>query len=187
MQWFRQPGFPHRLPRGHSMFRESQQQVAIGWNNFLRGHIAQTLIDYQEAYFRAREKPAEETGQQWASKLIQILWRFFFDQWKLRCDERHSQDKEKISKQQKFRIHARTSAVYAALPNLPAAIRALHWFVLPLDRQLSTSTRKLEVWLAHTEVLVQQGLAETANYLEAGHQDIRTFFAPRVPIPPPPD
>jgi hypothetical protein len=49
IQWFRQPGIPHRRPCNDPLFCASEQQVATGWQNFLRGHIAQTIIDYQEA------------------------------------------------------------------------------------------------------------------------------------------
>jgi hypothetical protein len=186
IQWFHQPGIPHRRPRNDPLFRASQHQVAIGWQNFLRGHISQTIIDYQESYFRARERPADESGQLWAGKLILTLWNFFFDNWKLRCDERHAQDKDNVSKQHTFRLHARARAVYSSLPNLPAALRSLHWFDLTFDKQIELGTRKLEVWLAHTEPLTKQGLAETASYLAAGHQDIRDYFTPlAIPYEPP--
>ena len=187
IQWFHQPESPHRRPRNDPLFRESKHQADIGWQNFLRGHIATSIIDYQEAYFRARERPEEETGQLWAGKLIVTLWSYFFDIWKLRCDKRHELDKDNVSKQHTFRLHARARAVYTSIPNLPAAIRSLHWFDLTYDEQIGLGTRKLEVWLAHTEPLTQQGLAETARYLAAGHQDIRDYFAPLAVPQPPPD
>jgi hypothetical protein len=74
LQWFRNPGILLRLPRNHPLFRQSQHQVAIGWGNFLRGHIATSIIDYQEAYFRSRERPQKETGLTWAKQLVQLLW-----------------------------------------------------------------------------------------------------------------
>ena len=139
IQWFRQPGMPHRLPRTHPQCRESREQAAIGWQNFLRGHIATSLIDYQEAYFRARERPADENGQLWAKKLITTLWSLFFDTWKLWCDERRARDKDNVSEQHTFRVHARIRAACSALPGLPAAIRSLHWFEPTLDTQLDLS------------------------------------------------
>jgi hypothetical protein len=42
------------------------------------------------------------------------------------------------------------------------------------------------MWLAHTEPLVQQGLAETACLMEAGHHNIRTYFVPLAATNPPP-
>ena len=42
-------------------------------------------------------------------------------------------------------------------------MRSLHWFDLTLDKQLDLGTRRLEVWLVHTEPLVQKGLAETTG------------------------
>ena len=150
MRWFRLPGITllPRLRRHDTLFRASQHQEAIGWQNFLRGHIAQSIIDHQEAYFRAREKPEEETGQLWAGKLIAILWSFFSETWQLRCDERHAQDKDNVSKQHTFRVHACTQAVYSPIPNLFAVICFLHWFELTLDEQVDTHTHKLKVWLA---------------------------------------
>ena len=150
--------------------------------------MAQSLVNHQEAYLRARERPDLETGSVWAKKLLQKLWAFFFDIWKIRCEERHAHDTSHVSKQRTFRVHARTRAVYTALPDLPAALRNLHWFEPALDAQLELDTRKLEVWLAHTETLVQQGLAEMATFVAAGHHDIRHFFAPlNATNPPPPD
>ena len=65
-------------------------------------------------------------------------------------------------------------------------MRSLHWFDLTLEKQLDLGTRKLEVWLAHTEPLAQKCLAETTRYLLAGHQDIGDCFTPiAVPHPPP--
>ena len=153
MRWFRLPGITllPRLRRHDTLFRASQHQEAIGWQNFLRGHIAQSIIDHQEAYFRAREKPDEETGQLWAGKPIATLWTFFSNTWQLRYDERHAQDKDNVSKQHTFRVHARTRVVYSSIPTLPVAMRSLHWFDLTLEKQLDLGTRKLEVWLAHTE------------------------------------
>ena len=83
----------------------------------------QSIIDHQEAYFRAREKTEEETGQLWAGKLIALLWIFFSDTWQLRCDERHAQDQDNVSKQHTFLVHARTRAVTLRYPlsQLPCA------------------------------------------------------------------
>ena len=188
MRRFCLPGItlPPRLQQHKPRFCASQHQEAIGWQNFLLGHIAQTIIGHQEAYFRARENPDEETGQLWAGKLIATLWTFFSDTWQLRCDERQAQDKDDASKQHTYCIHARTQVVYSLIPTLPVAMRSLHWFDLALDKQLELGTHPLEVWLAHTETLTQKGLAEMNHYLLANNQDIRYYFAPiAVPHPPP--
>jgi hypothetical protein len=50
MQWFNQPGTPHRRPRSDPLHHASQHQVAIGWNNFLSGHVSKNIIDFQESY-----------------------------------------------------------------------------------------------------------------------------------------
>jgi hypothetical protein len=176
------------MSRHHPLARESRDQFAIGWQNFLCGHVAQSLIDYQEAYFRAREWLDTETGHTWGAKLIATRWTYFFAIWKLRCNERHAQDEHRVSKQHLFRVHARTQAVYASMPDLPVEIRSLHWFASTLDTQeLALGLRHLEVWLAHTETLVKQGLAETAILVDTGHQDIRSYFQPITAPHPPPD
>jgi hypothetical protein len=40
---------------------EAGHQQAIGWQQFLQGRIAQSLLNYQEHYYRAREWPANVT------------------------------------------------------------------------------------------------------------------------------
>jgi hypothetical protein len=49
------------------------------------------------------------------------------------------------------------------------------YFDSDIAAQLTLPTRVIEVWLAHTEPLVQQGLAEAANTIATGHQYIREF------------
>jgi hypothetical protein len=168
--------YPKRFPRTYPLFRASIQQQAIGWQHFLKGRIATSIIDYQEQYYRAREHPTD-TGQAWAKKLIQQLWGHFFDIWKFRCDERHRLDTSKVSKQHAHRVHGRVRACYASLPNIPMTIRSLHYFTKPVDAQLDNSTRRLEEWLAHTEPLIQHGLTAMAQQ-ENEYPDIRNYFQP---------
>jgi hypothetical protein len=48
-----------------------------------------------------------------------------------------------------------------------------------IEVQLNRHTRRyIEVWLAHTEPLVQQGLAEAAQTIVTGHLDICDYFYP---------
>jgi hypothetical protein len=63
----------------HPLYRESIQQQAIGWQHFLRGRIATSLVTYQEKYYRDREQPSTVTGESWAKKLMQQVWAHFFD------------------------------------------------------------------------------------------------------------
>jgi hypothetical protein len=53
------------------LYQESIQQQAVGWQRFLRGQTATSLIEYQENYYRNREQPLTATGQFWAKKLLQ--------------------------------------------------------------------------------------------------------------------
>jgi hypothetical protein len=180
LQWFRNPSVHHKLPRNHPLFQASIQQQAIGWQHFLRGRIATTIIEYQEQYYRDRESDANHTGQAWAKKLIRKLWGHFHDVWKVRCDERHKLDKNKVSKQHTHRVHGRARACYAALPEMPLAIRSHHYFTT-IEAQLDTGTRKIEEWLAHAEPLIQQGRAEMAQDIDTQH-DIREYFL-LIPAP----
>jgi hypothetical protein len=128
LQWFRNPAIAHRFPRTHPLCRASTQQQAIGWQHFMHGRIATAIIDYQEQYHRDRDSPANDTGQAWAKKLIHKLRGHFHEVWQFRCDERHKLDQSKVSKQHTFRVHGRVRACYAALPDLPIAIRSHHYF-----------------------------------------------------------
>jgi hypothetical protein len=113
------------------------------------------------------------------------LWSHFFDVWKLRCDTRHALDTDRVSCQHKHRVLARVRACYANLDRLPATTRA--WFQHPLEALLhDNKIRQLEVWLAHAEPLVTQGLAEDAQAVATGHLDIRSYFLPLF-VPDPPD
>jgi hypothetical protein len=183
IQWLRYPDRPLRHPRNHPLHHESQHQQAIGWQHFLQGRIAQSILDYQEKYYRDRERPETDTGTSWAKKLISHLWGHFFDVWKFRCDERHALDIDRVSLQHTQRVHSRTRAVYSVLDQLPAEIRSSHYFDETLDIQIGHKTRAIELWLAHTEPLVQQGLAEAAQAIATGHQDIRAYFP--IVVPPP--
>ena len=77
-------------------------------------------------------------------------------------------------------------AIYSVVDQLPESFRRNQYFSVTLERQLGKTTRELEVWLTHAELLVQQGLAEAAQTLAAGHLDIREYFFP-IGNPPPPD
>jgi hypothetical protein len=187
IQWFRNPHQQLPIPRTHPLAHEARHQQAIGWRHFLQGRIAQSIIDYQEQYYRERERPETETGEIWIKKLIQVLWAYFFDVWKIRCEKRHELDNNRVSRQHTHRVHARTRAVYAVLDQLPAEIRNSHHFDEDLTTQIGHDTRVIETWLAHTEPLVQQGLAETAQGIATGHYDIRDFFMPLAAPPPPSD
>ena len=178
LQWFRHPTTPARFARTHPLFRASIHQQAIGWQHFLKGRIATAIIDYQEQYYRARERPAKDTGKAWAKKLIHQLWGHFYEVWKFRCDERHKLDTSKVSKQHTHRVHGRARACYAALPDLPICTRSHHYFTKTLEAQLDTSTRKIEEWLAHAEPIIQQGRADLAQHALT-HPDIRDYF-PRI-------
>jgi hypothetical protein len=68
IQWFQNPARTHRTPRTNPLHRAAQRQERIGWQHFLRGRIAQTIIDYQEKYYRDRERPDTDTGHSWAKK-----------------------------------------------------------------------------------------------------------------------
>ena len=99
---------------------------------------------------------------------------YFHAVWKLRCDEPHKLDTGNVSKQHTFRVHGRARACYAALPDMPLAIRSHHYFTT-IEAQLNTGTRKIEEWLAHAEPLIERGRADMAQ--EADTQpDIRTYF-----------
>ena len=127
-----------------------------------------------------------DNGQTWAKKLIHLLWRYFLDTWKLRCDARHERDIHRVSRQHTNRVQVRTRAVYDSLDRLPAITRSSHYFDLAYDIRITQTTRDLETWLVHAESLVSHGLAEAARAVTAGHQDIRNYFQPQY-IPPPPD
>jgi hypothetical protein len=181
IQWFHNPRRAHRMPVSHPLYHEAAQQQSIGWNHFLQGRIAISLLQHQENYYRARNRPSKETGQTWAKQLIQLLWAHFFDVWKHRCEARHAQDINRVSLQRTHRAQVHTRAVYAALDQLPAATRHSHHFAATLEEQISHSTHAIKSWLAHTEPLVQQGLVKAAQTLVAGHLDIRDYFLPNVP------
>jgi hypothetical protein len=172
IQWFANPSRPHQPHRTHPLLQASNHQQAIGWSHFLQGRIAYSIIEYQEQYYRDRDRPDKD------NKLIKHLWNHFFDVWIFRCAERHKLDTSRDSQQQTHRAQARTRAVYAALDQLPAVTRTSHYFDTSLEQQIKTPTRLLETWLAHTELLVQQGLAEAAQSRAAGHRDIRDYFPP---------
>jgi hypothetical protein len=162
-----------------------------------RTHIAQSLIDYQEKYYRDRESdqslidyqekyyrdrgepPATDTGLSWAKKMIQTVWAHFFEVWQLRCDKRHELDQNCTSQQCTNKVHAITRAIYAVLVQLPAEIRSSLYFDKELVAQIDQPTRTIGVWLAHhSEPLVQQVLAEAAQTVATGHLDIREYFMP---------
>jgi hypothetical protein len=111
-------------------------------------------------------------------KMIQQVWTHFFEVWKIRCDKQHELDQSRVSKQHTHNAHARTRAIFAALDQLPAETRASSHFEKELNTQLDQSTRNIEVWLAHAEPLVQQGLSEAAQTVAMGHLDIREYFLP---------
>jgi hypothetical protein len=71
--------------------------------------------------------------------------------------------------------------------NFVPHLRNSHHFDEDLTTQIGHDTRVIETWLAHTEPLVQQGLAETAQGIATGHYDIRDFFMPLAAPPPPSD
>jgi hypothetical protein len=96
--------------------------------------------------------------------------------WKLRCDERHALDEDRVSRQHTSRVHARTRAIYDVLDQLLAEIRANHCFDETLDVQIGHPTHTVELQLTHAEPLVQQGTAETNLSTETGHQYTRTCF-----------
>jgi hypothetical protein len=183
IQWLRHPNRPLPNPRNNPLHREAKHQQAIGWQHFLQGRIAQSILDYQEKYYRDRERDETDTGESWAKRLISKLWAHFFEVWKIRCDKRHELDENRVSIQHTARVHARTRAIYAVLDQLPAETRSSHYFDDTLEIQIDNTTRNLEIWLAHTEPLVQQGLAEAAQAIATGHQDIRDYF-PIVPTTP---
>jgi hypothetical protein len=129
LQWFQSPTTrPHHVGRTHPLYHASIEQQRIGWQQFLRGHIAESLVNYQEQYYRDRERPATETGKKWAKKMIQQVWAHFLDVWKLRCAKRHEIDKNRVSRQHTHKIQARTRAIYAVLDQLPGATRSSHYF-----------------------------------------------------------
>ena len=177
IQWFRNPAIAKRFPRTHPLFRASVHQQAIGWQHFLKGRIATSIIDHQEQYHRDREHHAKHTGLTWAKKLIHQIWGHFHAVWKLRCDERHQLDKDNVSKQHTHRVHGRARACYDALPDLPIAIRSHHYFTKTIETLLDTGTRRIEEWLVHAELLVQQGHTENAQHT-ATLPDIRNYFLP---------
>jgi hypothetical protein len=92
-------------------------------------------------------------------------------------------DTQALETQHTNRVHARTRAVYAVLDQLPAEIRSSHYFDESLATQIGHDTWNIEIWLAHAEPLVRQGLAEAAQAIATGHQDIRAYFA--IVVPPP--
>jgi hypothetical protein len=86
----------------HSSVPHSSKSLLVGRTFAVDTSLSPSLIT-KKACFRARERPAEETGLLWAGNLIKTLWTFFFDTWKLRSDERHAQDEDHTSKQHTFR------------------------------------------------------------------------------------
>jgi hypothetical protein len=181
MQWFQNPTLPHRTARTNPLYRASVHQQAIGWQHFLRGRIAQSIIDYQEVYYRERERPPTENGQTWAKKLIQVLWTHFFAVWKTRCDKRHELDVNHVSQQHTAKVQARVRAAFSVLERLPVATRNSHYFDKTMEHQIMQPTRALEIWLAHAEPLIQQGLVEAAQAIATGHFDIREYFPTLAP------
>jgi hypothetical protein len=144
------------------------------------------MIEYQEHYYCKRERPPTDTGQTWAKKLISILWNHFIDVWKVRCNKRHELDINQVSQQHTAKVNARVRAAYAVIERLPATIRNSHYFVQTIDTKLVQTTRELDLWLAHTEQIIQQGVAKAAQTIATGHFDIREYF-PNLDIPPPPN
>jgi hypothetical protein len=72
------------------------------------------------------------------------------------------------------------------LDQLPAEARSSHYFDETFDTLLGHTTRIMETWLAHTEPLVQHGLAEAAQTVATGHLNIRDYFFP-IDASTPPD
>jgi hypothetical protein len=121
LQWQHTPGRPYRLPRTHTLSQAAQHQQDIGWQHFLSGRIAKSLIQYQEQYYCwARERPHTEIGRTWIKKLLQQIWGHFFAIWKSHCEARHEVDTDRISKQHKHQVQARVRACYAQIDQLPA-------------------------------------------------------------------
>jgi hypothetical protein len=128
-----------------------------------------------------------DTGQTWAKKLISRLWNDLIDIWKVRCSKQHELDiNPRVSQQHTAKVHAQVCAAYAAIERLPATIHNSHYFTQTIANKLVQTTQDLDFWLAHTEPIIQQGLAEAAQAIVNGHFDIRKYF-PTLDIPPPPN
>jgi hypothetical protein len=133
IQWFQNPHQPHEMAPTHPLKQASLEQQAIGWQHFLWGRIATSIIQYQEEYYRARECPVTDTDQAWAKKLIKTLWAHFLTVWKLQCDKHPALDTNRVSTQHTHWVHTRARTIYAALNQLPASTRLSHFFDLDLE------------------------------------------------------
>lgn len=64
---------------------------------------------------------------------------------------------------------------------LPVETHSSHYFEQNLEAKLDQpTTRDLEVWIAHTEPLIQQGLAEAAQATGTAHLDTHDYFLPHA-------
>ena len=66
------------------------QQLTLGWNQFVRGRIALKWQQLQSAHFE--DLKVRQTGQKWASLLIMAVWDFTWTLWDHRNDVLHNSD-----------------------------------------------------------------------------------------------
>jgi hypothetical protein len=66
------------------------QQLTLGWNQFVRGRIALKWQQLQSAHFE--DLKVRQTGQKWASHLIMAVWDFTWTLWDHRNDVLHNSD-----------------------------------------------------------------------------------------------
>jgi hypothetical protein len=115
------------------------------------------------------------TGDLWARKLINLLWRFTRSTWDARNVDRHGHTPLQNQAIWRNRLQALVHAIYDSSPLMLAADRDI--FSLPAEERLTTHhPAQIELWISRAKPIVAISIREASTAIKHTFQSIASFF-----------
>jgi hypothetical protein len=129
-------------------------QNKIGWQQIYHGRIATEMITSMDQHYQQEGVHSNsKNGEQWARKLIKIIWDSMLSLWRERNNILNQRDEEIAKAHQKEAIEQRVQKCYAEKDNLRHAER-IRWFSETMHDMLRKETKYLAAWAKTVERII---------------------------------
>jgi hypothetical protein len=119
------------------------------------------------------------TGDIWARKLVNILWKIIRPQWDHRNADRHGRTTEESQSIRRSRLEQAVTEQYDKAGLMLASDRIL--IEEPIEKKMRKSLGSIALWLQHTRPTIRLSTKSATTAISRTHARITNFFSKNRP------
>jgi hypothetical protein len=155
------------------------EQTELGWFFLFEGVMLQSWIDAQQAYFVWRDK--RNTGQRWATALLEQFWKISWDMWKHRADA-WKDCTSAAGTAENTRLDREIREQFE-VPRTHWTTRERRWFHFPPPTIYARPISDKSEWVLHVRA-IRHRYSNRANPGQDLERQLMRRFLHRRPLPP---